>query len=209
MATKRKSTKSKTKSKTTKSKSKPKARKPAARKPARKAPAKLAKVGDDKRLAVAAKMRDEARAIVDEQTNTLVTLMRETEQLTRQASMTEIEISNQRQVHIRLNADLVELETHHETLLAEGEVLDEQKDEAVAARDEVADANKATKKQITDLGKATAKLEKEASGLTREREKLEQKRQRLEEDLVRLRKIRDDYLAGIARFRALREEMIA
>lgn len=202
MATKRKNTKSKAKSKS-KGKAKPKARKPAAKKAAKPKPA------EDKRLAVAARMRDEARAIVEEQTNTLVTLMRETEQLTRQASMTEIEISNQRQVHIRLNADLTELESHHETLLAEGEVLAEQKDEAVAARDEVADANKATKKQITDLGKATAKLEKEASGLTREREKLEQKRQRLEEDLVRLRKIRDDYLAGIARFRALREEMIA
>jgi chromosome segregation ATPase len=207
MATKRKNTKSK-------SKSKPKARKPAARKPAKKKPAKAktvktAKTAEDKRLAVAARMRDEARAIVEEQTNTLVTLMRETEQLTRQASMTEIEISNQRQVHIRLHADLTELEANHEQLVGEGEVLEEQKDEAQAARDEVADGNKAVRKQIADLGKATAKLEKEASSLTREREKLEQKRQRLEEDLVRLRKIRDDYLAGIARFRALREEMIA
>ncbi len=202
MATKRKKT---NKSKTTK----PKAKRPAKRKARTPAARKASKPVEDKRLAVAAKMRDEARAIVEEQTATLIGLLRETEQLTRQASMTEIEISTQRQVHIRLNADLTELETNRDALLLEGETLDEQKGEAVEARDEVADANKVVKKQISDLGKASQKLEKEASGLTREREKLEQKRQRLEEDLVRLRKIRDDYLAGIARFRALREEMIA
>lgn len=199
MATKRK----------TKSKTKAKAKKPVAKKPVAKKAAKASNPAEDKRLAVAARMRDEARAIVEEQTNTLVALMRETEQITRQASMTEIEISNQRQVHIGLNGDLAQLQSSRDELVDAGESLQAEKDEAEAAHDAVLEGNRAIKKQIADLGKATHKLEKEASTLTREREKLEQKRQRLEEDLVRLRKIRDDYLAGIARFRALREEMIA
>lgn len=163
----------------------------------------------DARAATATAMRDQARALVDEQTATLVALLRETESLTRQASLTEIEMANQRQVQARLTDDLRELQGRQAAAQAETARLATERDAAAKAAAEQERGNKELAGQIGGLGKAVDKLEKEALALTREREKLEQKRMRLEEDLVRLRKIRDDYLAGIARFRALREEMIA
>lgn len=161
------------------------------------------------RAATAAAMRDQARQMVDEQTATLVALLRDTESLTRQASLTEIEMANQRHVQARLQADLAQLQTQRAAMEAESARMAAERDTAAKAFAEQERGNKELAGQIGALGKAVDKLEKEALGLTREREKLEQKRMRLEEDLVRLRKIRDDYLAGIARFRALREEMIA
>lgn len=165
--------------------------------------------GGDGRAATAAAMRDQARAMLDEQTAALVGLLRDTESLTRQASLTEIEMANQRQVQARLAGELDELRTRQTSMEAETARLSAERDAAAKGCAEQERGNTALAGQIGGLGKAVDKLEKEALALTREREKLEQKRLRLEEDLVRLRKIRDDYLAGIARFRALREEMIA
>ena len=92
-----------------KRRTKTKAKKKTTRRPARRTTAKAAKrpKAGNGRVATATKMRDQARALVDAQTAELVSVLRETESLTRQASLTEIDIANQRQVQVRMREELV------------------------------------------------------------------------------------------------------
>ncbi|MCI0342238.1 MAG: hypothetical protein L0216_14025 [Planctomycetales bacterium] len=158
--------------------------------------------------AAAADLRVRAEGLAGRQATHLVSLLRETESLTRQAALAEVQIGHQREVLDRVKGDVATIGAQKAVLDREAETLRKEKDEREAERAEAEKAVAAAKKELEGVGKDVAKLEKEAAELQHEREKLEQKRERLEGELSRLRKIREDYLSNIAKFRELREEMI-
>lgn len=160
------------------------------------------------RKAAVIQLRAQAATLAEQQQVTLISLLRDTESLSRQAALAEVEIGHQRGVQERLRAELDVLVTKGKSLATEATTLSQQKVELEKVAAEREKDVREARKSLDGLGKTVAGLEKEAASLTREREGLEQKRVRLEEDLVRLRKVRDEYMAGIARFRALREEMV-
>ena len=168
---------------------------------------KADKAAEDRKAAVV-ELRARAATLAEQQQVTLISLLRDTESLTRQAALAEVEIGHQRGIQERQRAELGLLVAKGQGLAGEATVLAKQTAEAEKLAAEREKDVREARKGLDGLAKTVAGLEKEATGLTREREGLEQKRVRLEEDLVRLRKVRDEYMAGIARFRALREEMV-
>lgn len=143
----------------------------------------------------------ESGEILDRQYRRIIEMLRAVELLMRDAGKVGESVKKRRELKASIEEAIGELtvateqlDKNHQRLGAEKEGLLSEKDNATGENDEL----NATIRELTE---DISSFQKESEDLTLETAGLEKERDRLEEDVRRLTRLKEEYLANVARFR--------
>lgn len=137
----------------------------------------------------------------------LLALLRRTEDVTRQISLTDAQILRQEELQAHLRADLGVLTKRKAELEKEARVLLMERDSTQADLTHAEQAKAKLDAEVQQQLKTIKKLVQENDDLQREVDKLEMRRGRLEEAVDSLGKARDEYLAKIESLKARQDAL--
>jgi hypothetical protein len=139
--------------------------------------------------------------ILDSQYRRILDLLRSNEMMVRSASKTAESVHKRTELQGTIEEAINELNTANSglegnvhRLQSEREGLDNEKDRATTENDEL-------NASIRELSEEISSLSSENESLATETADLEKQRDRLEEDVRRLTRLKEEYLANVARFR--------
>ena len=191
------------------------AKKKAAKKQATKTEQVPAKVSREVRNAGPVQTSDlvdtnQAVKLVNEaEQNWRLRVLKENEELARSTVDMEVDIR-------RLLGEQSKLRGNHQSLTKEQakvaesvKQLSEQVNSLEKQRDLTVARNNNLKDEIDDLEKAINVLETQNNALEKEDKKLQTQQKKLDEDVARLRKLREDYMSTIAKFKEEKDDLLS
>ncbi len=152
-------------------------------------------------------MLQEVQAQAESDSARLLALLRRTEDLTRQISLTDAQILRQEELQANLRTDLGTLTRRKAELEKETRVLLMERDSTQADLTAAEQARAKLEAESQQQLKTIKKLVQENDDLQREVDKLEMRRARLEEAVDSLGKARDEYLAKIESLKARQDAL--
>ncbi len=146
--------------------------------------------------------------IQKDEESALVSLLKETEAMTRSMMNSEMEIRRQKllkqgmeESKALLDSELGRIEQLNQKLL-------QQKENAEKKHKKLIDANERLNQNLSNLEKETLKLKKDNADLSNAVQKAETQNDTLREDIERLGKLKEEYMKSVAKFRRLRDDLI-
>jgi len=142
-----------------------------------------------------------AGEVLEAQHRSVMDLLRNNDILAREARATNASVEKRREMVRDLEGQIAELRDANEQLRGTGERLDGDRGSLTDQKTRSTEENTRMKGESQSLREAIDRLTSERTGLDEETAELEKKRDRLEEDVRRLTKLKEEYLANLARFR--------
>ena len=138
----------------------------------------------------------------------LIRILKETEEFTRNIVSIEMEIKRQRLLQNDLFENKKKFVGELKLLDTENTQLANEYKEIEKEHKEARDQNQRSKNDIDDLGDEISQLESERKELDNNINKMNAKNTKLRDDVERLQKLKEEYLKSIAKFKEIREELI-
>ncbi len=143
----------------------------------------------------------EAGEILDRQYRKIIDMLRANELLTRDAGRINESVKKRRELKTSIEEAITELSSANEQLDKNYQRLVSEKDGLLSEKEKATGENDELIASIREFTEDISSLQKESEDLTGETAKLEKERDRLEEDVRRLSRLKEEYLANVARFR--------
>ncbi len=159
-------------------------------------------------LAKAEEINTKLASLQREEEDALVALLQENEAITRNTVGVEMEIKRQKLMTKELTEARVVLERGLRALTSENGKIQKGKKELERDVKSLEAENSKLGTDIASLSKNNSELESQNKLMKAEKEKHEATSDRLREDVARLRKLKEDYLKSIAKFKEMREDLI-
>jgi chromosome segregation ATPase len=144
---------------------------------------------------------NQAGEILEAQHRRVMDLLRTNEGQAREARTAFASVEKRRDIKRELESQLEELNAINEQLAATGDRLAADRDKFTADKDHAAEENSRMKGENQSLREQIERLDTEKIELETETVDLEKQKDHLEEDVRRLTRLKEEYLANIARFR--------
>jgi cell division protein FtsB len=143
----------------------------------------------------------QAGEILEAQHRQIMDLLRTNEGQAREARTTFASVEKRSDIKSELETQLTELRSINEQLKTTGDRLSADRDKFTADRDQATEENTRMKGESQSLREQIERLDTERTDLEAETADLDKQRNVLEEDVRRLTRLKEEYLANIARFR--------
>lgn len=143
----------------------------------------------------------QAGEMLDAQHRRVMDLLRNNENLTREARLVQTSVDKRREAKVELETQIEELKGLVDQLSLAGDRLSEERANLTEQKQRAGSDNERMKGEVQSLRESIERLTNERVDLDTETADLEKKRDHLEEDVRRLTKLKEEYLANLARFR--------
>ncbi len=138
----------------------------------------------------------------------LLAMLSSMSELTRKRAMIEIEMGRISELNSKFEDEVKTLEAGLSEISAVNAELKSRKDGLAQSLKAVEKENSGMEKAVSKMEADVAKLEAELSENKKAAAELEKKKNRLAEDVDRLSTIKAEYMERIAKFKAMREELV-